>query len=368
MRKLLAFAVCGALALGAAACGGDDDDNGGSSSGSSSSLSGEIAGAGSSAQQAAQEAWIAKFQEANSGVTISYDPVGSGAGREQFISGGSVYAGSDSPYSTEENELSKAKSRCTKSGGTLVQVPNYISPIAIVYNLSGVDNLQLSPDTIAGIFAQKIKNWNDPKIKADNPGVNLPDTKITPVNRSDKSGTTKNFTDYMSKTAPSIWTSEPDDVWPLKGGEAAAQTSGEVEAVGQGDGAIGYADESQAGDLGVAKIKVGSAWVKPSADGAAKVLELSPLDKDVSDSKTIFAYKIDRTTTEAGTYPLMLVSYLSGCTKYDSSGTTNIVKNYFKYVISTDGQQAAAQNAGSAPLTAKVTQQIQPAVNAIGGS
>src|SRR6185312_4133233 len=114
--------------------------------------------------------------------------------------------------------------------------------------------------------------------------------------------------------------------------------------------------------------KVGSVWVKPSADGAAKVLELSPLDKDVSDSKTIFAYKIDRKTTEAGTYPLMLVSYLSGCTKYDSSGTTNIVKNYFKYVISTDGQQAAAQNAGSAPLTAKVTQQIQPAVNAIGGS
>jgi phosphate transport system substrate-binding protein len=367
MRKLLAFAVCGALALGAAACGGDDDDNGGSSGGGSSSLSGEIAGAGSSAQQAAQEAWIAKFQEANSGVTISYDPVGSGAGREQFISGGSVYAGSDSPYSTDENELSKAKSRCTKSGGKLVQVPDYVSPIAIVYNLSGVDNLQLSPDTIAGIFAQKIKNWNDPKIKADNPGVDLPDTKITPVNRSDKSGTTKNFTDYMSKTAPKIWTSEPDDVWPIKGGEAAAQTSGEVQAVQQGDGAIGYADESQAGQLGIAKIKVGSAWVKPSADGAAKIVEISPQDKDVSDGKTTFAYKLDRTTTEAGAYPLTLVSYLSGCTKYDSAGTTNIVKAYFKYVVSPEGQQAAAQNAGSAPLSSKVTTEIQPAITAIGG-
>jgi phosphate transport system substrate-binding protein len=368
MRKLLAFAVCGALALGAAACGSDDNkDNSGGGGGGSSGLSGEIAGAGSSAQQAAQEAWIAKFQEANSGVTISYDPVGSGAGREQFISGGSVFAGSDSPYSTDANELGTAKDRCAKSGGKLVQVPDYISPIAIVYNLSGVDNLQLSPDTIAGIFAQKIKNWNDPAIKADNPGVDLPDTKVTPVNRSDKSGTTKNFTDYMSKTAPKVWTSEPDDVWPLKGGEAAAQTSGEVEAVGQGDGAIGYADESQAGDLGVAKIKVGGAWVKPSADGAAKVVELSPIDKKASDSKTVFAYSIDRTTTEAGTYPLTLVSYLSGCTKYDSAGTTNIVKGYFKYVIGSEGQQAAAQNAGSAPLTAKLTQQIQPAVNAIGG-
>jgi phosphate transport system substrate-binding protein len=367
MRKLLALATCGALALGAAACGGDDD-SGGSSGSKSSSLSGEIAGAGSSAQQAAQEAWIAKFQEANSGVTISYDPVGSGAGREQFISGGSVYAGSDSPYSTEENELSKAKARCTKSGGTLVQVPDYVSPIAIVYNLSGVDNLQLSPDTIAGIFAQKIKNWNDPAIKADNPGANLPNTKITPVNRSDKSGTTKNFTDYMSKTAPKVWTNEPDDVWPIKGGEAAAQTSGEVQAVQQGDGAIGYVDESQAGQLGVAKIKVGGQWVKPSADGAAKIVEISPMDKDVSDGKTIFAYKLDRTTTETGAYPLTLVSYLSGCTKYDSAGTTNIVKAFFKYVVSPEGQQAAAQNAGSAPLSSKVTSQIQPAITAIGGA
>jgi phosphate transport system substrate-binding protein len=371
MRKLLAFVTCGALALGAAACGGDDNKDSGSSSGGSSSgssLSGEIAGAGSSAQQAAMEAWTAKFQQANSGVTISYDPVGSGAGREQFISGGSAFAGSDAAYSTEANELTKATARCKKSGGDLVQVPDYISPIAIVYNLDGVKDLQLSPDTIAGIFAQKIKNWNDPAIKKDNPSANLPDKRIVPVNRSDESGTTENFTDYLSQTAPSVWKYDVSGTWPVKGGEAAAQTSGMIEAVTGGDGAIGYADESQAGDLGVAKVKVGSTYVKPTAEGAAKVLELSPKDKQLSKGANVFAYKLNRKTTEAGTYPLLLVSYLSGCTKYDSAGTTKIVKGFFDYIISADGQKAAADNAGSAPLSSALQAKIKPAVDAIGGS
>jgi len=370
MRKLLALAACGALALGAAACGGDDDDNGGSSGGSGgsggSSLSGEMAGAGSSAQQAAMEAWIAKFQEANSGVTISYDPVGSGAGREQFISGGSAFAGSDAAYSTEEDELSKATERCTKAGGKLVQIPDYISPIAVVYNLPGVDGLQLSPETLASIFAQKIKNWNDPAIKKDNPDADLPDTKITPVNRSDESGTTENFTDYLHQTAPDAWKDEKSGTWPIKGGEAAAQTSGMVQAVKSGEGTIGYADESQAADLGVVKVKVGSEYVGPTAEGAAKSLEISPTDKELSKGNTVFAYKLDRTSTESGTYPVLLVSYLSGCTKYDSADTTKLVKGFFNYIISADGQSAAADNAGSAPLSDGLRSKIQPAVDAIG--
>ena len=314
------------------------------------------------------EAWIAKFQEANSGVTISYDPVGSGAGREQFIAGGSVFAGSDAAYSTEEDELTKATARCTKAGGQLVQIPDYISPIAVVYNLPGVDSLQLSPATVAGMFAQKIKTWNDPAIKKDNPDADLPDTKITPVNRSDESGTTENFTDYLAAAAPDVWTYDVSGTWPVKGGEAAAQTSGMVQAVKAGEGTIGYADESQAGDLGVAKVKVGGAFVAPSAEGAAKSLEISPKDKKLSKGTTVFAYKLDRTSTESGTYPLLLVSYLSGCTKYDSAGTTKIAKAFFNYVISQEGQQAAAENAGSAPMSDGLRQQIQPAVDAIGGS
>ena len=151
-------------------------------------LSGEVAGAGSTAQEAAQEAWTAEFENANSGATISYDAVGSGGGREQFIAGGVGFAGSDAALSEEEGELKKAAERCEP--GKLVEVPAYVSPIAIIYNLEGVEALQLDPETLAKIFNQEITTWNDPAIAKDNPGVELPDTRITPVNRSDESGTT----------------------------------------------------------------------------------------------------------------------------------------------------------------------------------
>jgi phosphate transport system substrate-binding protein len=360
----LVLAASGALALTVAACGGSDDNSGDSDG---SGVSGTIAGAGSSAQEAAQEAWKANFESANSGATVSYDPIGSGGGRDQFIAGGATaFAGSDSPF--DSDELPKATQRCQSGGGDLVQIPVYVSPIAIIYNLSGVDNLQLSPDVTAKIFRGEITKWNDPAIAADNQGVDLPDSDITPVHRSDESGTTANFTDYLHEAAPSVWTDDPDSNWPLKGGEAGAQTSGMVQAVKAGDGAIGYADESQAQDLGIAKVKVGNTFVAPSADGAAADLEASKQDPSLSQGSTVFAYTVDRTNTDPSTYPVLLVSYLMGCTKYDSADTTSTVKAYFNYVISSEGQQAAAQNAGSAPLPPGITKQNQAAVDSmIGG-
>jgi phosphate transport system substrate-binding protein len=355
-KTWLILPILAVLALGVAACG---DDNGGSGS-SGSGLSGEIAGAGSSAQEAAQEAWRSNFQDQNPDVTISYDPVGSGGGREQFIAGGVAYAGSDSPLET--SELTDAKKRC---GGDVIQVPDYISPIAVVYNLEGVDSLQLSPETVAGIFHQDITNWNDPAIAKDNPDAQLPDQRITPVNRSDDSGTTANFTDYLSQTAPDVWTDEPDGIWPIKGGEAAEGTSGVIEAVTAGDGAIGYADESQAGDLGIAKIRVGNEYVAPTAEGASKVVETSSEDKELGAGDSVFAYAINRTSDDPSTYPVVLVSYAIACTKYDSADEGAIVKDFLSYVDSTEGQQAAAGAAGSAPLSDKVLQQVKPAVDSI---
>jgi phosphate transport system substrate-binding protein len=356
-----ALAASAVLAGGVAACGGSDDNSGGGSG-----ASGTIAGAGSSAQQAAQEAWKANFESANSGATVSYDPIGSGGGRDQFIAGGNtIFAGSDSPFDTDE--LPKATSRCKSSGGDLVQIPVYLSPIAIIYNLSGVDSLQLSPDVTAKIFRGEITKWNDPAIAADNPGANLPDTDITPVHRSDESGTTANFTDYLHSAAPSVWTDEPDSNWPLKSGESGAQTSGMVQAVKAGDGTIGYADASQAQDLGIAKVKVGNTYVAPSAQGAANDLEASKPDPSLSKGNTVIAYTVDRTSTDPSNYPVLLVSYLMGCTKYSSADVTSTTKAYFNYVISSDGQQAAAQNAGSAPLPPGITKSDQTAVDAIGG-
>ena len=138
------------------------------------------------------EAWIAGFTGANADANINYDPSGSGAGRTQFVAGGVDFAGTDSAI--KGDELAKAKTRC---GGEVVEVPTYVSPIAVIYNVPGVTDLQLSPATIAGIFDRKITKWNAAEIAADNPGKTLPDLAITPVNRSDKSGTTQNFADYL---------------------------------------------------------------------------------------------------------------------------------------------------------------------------
>ena len=286
-------------------------------------------------------------------------------GREQFISGGVAYAGSDTPLSEDEGELKKATERCKP--GELVEVPGYISPIAIIYNLEGVESLKLDPDTLAKIFNQEITSWNDKAIAADNPGVELPDTRITPVNRSDESGTTENFTDYLSQVAPSVWTHEVSGDWPVKGGEAASGTSGVVEAVTAGDGAIGYADASQAGELGVATIQVGKEFVEPTPEAAAKILEESPEAKDLAKSPYMFPFELDRKTESQGTYPIVLVSYLIGCTKYGSADEAALVKGYFEYAISAEGQEVAAENAGSAPLSSSLTQKITPAVEAIEG-
>lgn len=309
------------------------------------------------------EAWVAEFQNANEGATVTYDPVGSGGGREQFIAGGTAFGGSDAALEEEEGELSKAVARCKP--GELIQIPDYVSPIAIVYNLPGVEELKLAPETLAKIFNQEITSWDDQAIAAENPGVDLPDTRITPVNRSDESGTTENFVEYLSEVAPKIWTYEVDGNWPVKGGEAAQGTSGVVEAVGAGEGAIGYADESQAGELGVAKIKVGDEYVEPTPEAAAKILEESPEDQEISKGKYVFAFDLDRRTEASGTYPIVLVSYLMACTSYGSASEAELVKGFVEYVISPEGQEAAAENAGSAPISASLRTKVEPAVEAI---
>jgi phosphate transport system substrate-binding protein len=356
LRRIAAPGVA-ALALGFAvsACGAGNETG----STSDSSLSGTLKGAGSSAQESAMDAWRAGFQSANKDVTVNYDPSGSGAGVEQFNAGALDFAGSDSALDPTKGEVDAAKERC---GANALEVPDYVSPIAVVYNLDGVDKLQLSAKTIGQIFDGKITKWNDAAIKAENPDADLPGTAITPVHRSDESGTTKNFTDYLEKAGDGGWSHPADKVWPIQSGEAANGTSGVIAAVKAGAGSVGYADESQVGDLSVASIKVGEEYVAPSAEGAAKALEVSPLDDTRTEGD--LAVKVDRTTTESGAYPLMLTSYLIACPTYDGD-KADLVKAFLKYVVSTDGQQEAADNAGSAPLPDTLQQKAEEIIDSI---
>jgi len=358
-----ALALTFALGLSACGAGNEDDSSGDNGSGSGGdTVSGTLNGAGSSAQEAAMGAWQAGFQTANSGATVNYDPSGSSAGREQLISGGVQFAGSDSYL--DDEELAAAQDKC---GGAAIEYPVYVSPIAVIYNLEGVDNLQLSPETLGSIFNGDITTWDDPAIKADNPDADLPSDKLTPVHRSDGSGTTANFTDYMEQTSGGTWTGGATDEWPIKGaaaGEGADGTSGVVAAVQNGAGTIGYADESQAGELGQAAIKVGDTYNTPSADGAAIVLDESPF-VDGRDESTDLAIQVNRTTTAEGAYPIILVSYQMVCSTYSDADMADLVKAFGSYVISEDGQNAAASAAGSAPITDTIRDKAQAAIDTI---
>src|SRR5262249_9793756 len=122
-------------------------------------------------------------------------------------------------------------------------------------------------------------------------------------------------------------------------------------------------DASQAGELGIAKIEVGKGnFEEPTPEAAAKILEESPEDKELAADKYMFPFSLDRKTESQGTYPIVLVSYLLACTKYGSAGEGELVKGYLEYVISPEGQEAAAENAGSAPLSSALTKKITPAV------
>ena len=327
----------------------------------SSSLTGTLVGGGASSQDSAQSAWIAAFQIANDGVTINYDPAGSGAGRETFQQGASAFAGSDRAFKLEEISAGPFAGCAT---GDLVEIPAYISPIAIVFNLDGVDSLNMDPELIANIFTGKVSKWNDPAIAALNEGVDLPDTNISAVHRSDKSGTTGNFTDYLAATAPDVWTAGSVEEWPTElGGEGAAQTSGLVSAVTNGVGTIGYADASRAEGLGTVKVKVGDEFVGYYPEAAAAIVDHSELETGRTPND--LAVILDRTSAEAGVYPIVLVSYLIGCEQYADAANAELVKAYFSYIVSEEGQQAAAEAAGSAPISADLRSKIEPAIAAI---
>jgi len=322
-------------------------------------LVGTLDGAGSSAQSAAQEAWIATVQNANGGLTVNYEPSGSGAGREAFLAGGIDYAGSDSALSLDE--LAGDFGACV-DGTTAIDLPLYISPLAIVFNIDGVDRLQLDAAVTAAIFRGDITQWNDPAIVALNPDAQLPAATITAVHRSDASGTTKNFTDYLAQAAPEVWQADAGDSWPY-GGESAQGNSGVVNAVANGLNTIGYADASRAGDLGIAALRVGEEFVDFTPEAAAAVVERSPFAEGRADND--LAIDLDRTITEPGTYPLVLVSYVIACQHYRDADTAELVRGYLSFVASDEGQAVAAEFAGSAPLSEGLAARVLEAIESI---
>ncbi|MPV37216.1 phosphate ABC transporter substrate-binding protein PstS [Georgenia subflava] len=367
-RRLAGVAAISALALTLAACGSSNAENGASEETAggeeSAALSGTLPGAGASSQENAMNGWLAGFSEANPDVQVSYDPTGSGTGREMFLNGAVMFGGTDSMF--DEEELAAGADRCY--GGEVVELPLYISPIAVAYNLPGVEaeNLNLAPETLAQIFAGEITTWNDPAIAETNPDVELPDTAIVPVNRSDDSGTTENFTEYLAAAAGDAWPHEASETWPITGTQSGAQTSGVVSTLESAEGTIGYLDASQVPEgFGTVAIGVGEEFVPFSPEAAAAVVDASPATEDATDLR--LTIDLARDTAESGAYPIVLVSYSFACSVYETESDAENVKALLTYIASEEGQQRAADPsvAGSAPISEDLRAKVTAAIDQI---
>ena len=372
-RRIASFtgvALVGTFAL--AGCGSNNNTTASSSSspsagGSASTAdcaTGTLSGEGSSAQKNAIEQAIADYQAACTGATINYNPTGSGAGIKQFIAGQVDFAGSDSALKTVPvagaagTEQANADKTCASPAWNM---PMVTGPIAVAYNVKGVDKLILTPAVTAKIFNGVITKWNDPAIAAINPGVTLPATDIKVFFRSDESGTTENFTKYLAAAAPTDWTAAPGKKWTGKG-EGKQASAGVSDAVKSTDGGVTYTEWSYAKDnkLGIAQIDNGAGAVELSAPAVSKAVSAA---KQAGTGNNV-KLKLDYATKEAGAYPILLVTYEIVCSKGKDAAKAKLVQSFLKFFASTD-EQAKLVSIGYAPLPSAVQTQVNTAISAL---
>jgi phosphate transport system substrate-binding protein len=224
-----------------------------------------------------------------------------------------------------------------------------------------VTGLQLDAPTLAKIFSGKITKWNDPAIAALNTSAKLPSTAIQAVHRSDESGTTDNFTKYLSKTATADWTYDHAKAWKAPGGTGAAKSDGVAALVKSTPGTIAYVEFSfaQNGSLAMAKIKNGAGeFTELTGDSAGKAIAGAKVVGTGNDLKM----DIDYTTTAPGAYPIVLVTYEIACSKGSSKAAD--IKAFLTYTSGSDGQ-AALSDLGYAPLPASIQSKVATSVASI---
>jgi phosphate transport system substrate-binding protein len=352
-------------ALTLSGCGSDNNTgnagggNGGSAASADCGGRNSLTAEGSTAQQNAIAEFNKVWGQLCSGRNLSYNPTGSGAGREQFIAGNVDFAGSDSPLS--EEQVQPATERC--AGSPAWHLPLVFGPIAMAYNVEGVDGLVLNADALAKIFQGQVTKWNDPAIAALNEGATLPDTDITPIFRSDSSGTTDNFQKYLTAAAPQVWTKGAGSEFQGGAGEGAQKSAGVVQAVQATPGSIGYVEKGFAEQGGVpfAQIDTGSGAVELTDESAGRAIDAAKFAAEgndlVLDLNSIYG------TTEAGAYPLVLATYNIVCSKGYDAETAEAVKSFMTVAVN-DGQ-ANLSAAGYVPLPQRFKERLVTSINAI---
>lgn len=347
------------------ACGSDDNAGGASTRPSAAAAQidcggkNDLTAEGSTAQQNAIAVFNRVWGRLCPGKSVAYNPTGSGAGREQFIAGHVDFAGSDAPLAPRQ--IDAAVKRC--AGHPAWQLPLVFGPIALVYNLAVVNPLVVNADVLAKIFSGAITTWNDPALVALNPGVALPDTKITPVYRSDSSGTTDNFQNYLAAAAPESWGKGGGTEFQGGVGEGAQKSAGVVQAVQASPGAIGYVEKGFADQarMPYARMHVGGQTVPLTEDTARTAIDgvtfVGKGDDLILDLNSLY------TTKEPGAYPVMLATYEIVCSQGYDPGTAAAVKSFLT-VAANNGQSELSQ-AGYVPLPDKFKRRLIAAINAI---
>jgi phosphate transport system substrate-binding protein len=361
-NQWLAALSAAALALGVAACGSSDESpSGGGSSSSSSSSSGAkqggtINGAGATFPAPVYTEWAARFKDAT-GTTVNYQAVGSGGGIAQFTAGTVDFGATDAAMKPEEEAAAKKK-------GDPVHIPTVLGAVTVSYNVKGIDKgLKLDGATVADIFLGKIKKWNDPAIAKVSGNTGLPGTNITVCHRSDESGTTKNFTQFLADYSPE-WKSGPgvDKTvkWPV--GTGAKGNDGVAGCVKQTDGAVGYVEQAYAlqNNFTTAAVKnADGQFVEPSLDATSAAGQGAEVPEDLKFS-TINA-------PGAKTYPITAVTFLlvwqDQCKAGIKAATAKLVKSWLDYALG-DGQKLAPE-LQYAPLPDPIKQKAQAKVDAL---
>ncbi len=318
--------VAVALTLAACSSSGGGSSSNSTSSSSSAALSGTLNASGSTFQLPFQQAAIQQFKSTQPSLTVNYGGGGSGKGRTDLASGVVNFAGSDSPIPSDETSNFKGK--------TILYFPVLVGPITVSYNLSGVSSLKLDAPTIAKIFQGQIKKWNDPAIAALNPGAKLPSTAITIAHRSDSSGTTANFSNFLVMGAGSVWKLGTSSTinWPAnsRGGNG---NSGVASIIKSTPGAIGYVDfpDAKASGLSVASVKnQAGQYITPSATSASAAASQATVNPDLTFS-AIWA-------PGATSYPITYQSWDLVNAKQANANDAKMLQAYLSYLLG-DGQK-----------------------------
>jgi phosphate transport system substrate-binding protein len=344
---VLSLAGCSSAvpASGSSAAGGGAPD--------SAVLTGTINASGSTFQLTFQEVAISGFRSVQPGITVNYHGIGSGKGRAALAANTVNFAGSDSPIPPTEEASFKGKK--------VLYFPLATGPVTLSYHLSGVPRLQLSAPVIAGIFDGRIKTWDDRAIEADNPGVTLPATPITLVVRSDSSGTTANFTQFLVEAVGSAWPlgTSSTVTWPA-GSHSAKGNSGIAQVVKSTPGAIGYVDYATAKGAGLTfasvKNKDGN-YVSPTPESAA----LAASQVTVKPDETFSAVWAGG----AGSYPITAQSWDLVYAEQPDANVATMLRAYLGYLLGA-GQELLPQ-LGYAPLPSSIDQRAQAQLSQIVG-